>query len=235
MIEEVMPGGAAFFDLDRTLIDVNSARLYADHERRAGRLSAWQMVQAGVWMGLYHFSLVDMRHSLKRAIHHYRGMKAATLDARTREWFFAEVEHRLRPGAMTALEAHRKAGEKLVLLTASSSFMAQVVCETWNLDGWIANRFELDPQGCLTGEVKEPVCYGPGKVACAEAWALVNRVDLPASTFYSDSHTDLPMLERVGRPRVVHPDPRLRRVAKTRNWPVLDWGFSSSTPKANFS
>jgi phosphoserine phosphatase len=68
-----------------------------------------------------------------------------------------------------------------------------------------------------------PICYGPGKVEVAEAWACANGVDLAASSFYSDSSTDVPMLERVGRPYAVHPDPRLALLARSRGWPILDW------------
>jgi HAD superfamily hydrolase (TIGR01490 family) len=231
MVETPHAEGVAFFDLDRTLIDVNSARLYADYERRAGRISTWQLAQAALWMGLYHFAVVDIKKSLRRALEHYRGVSAEELDRRTRDWFFEEVEARLRPGAMAVVERHRAAGEKVVLLTASSSYMARVCAETWGLDDFIANRFGTDAAGLLTGEVEKPICYGPGKVACAEAYAAAHGLNLDQSTFYSDSLSDLPMLERVGNPRVVHPDPRLRRVAKTRNWPVLDWGQSARPPQ----
>ena len=64
----------------------------------------------------------------------------------------------------------------------------------------------------------------PGSnVKAAEAWAKLNQVDLATSSFYSDSSTDVPMLARVGKPVVVHPDPRLKYVARKRGWPVIDW------------
>jgi phosphoserine phosphatase len=68
-----------------------------------------------------------------------------------------------------------------------------------------------------------PFCYGPGKVQRAERWAAEHGVELEQSYFYTDSLSDLPMLERVGQPRIVNPDPRLRREANRRGWPILDW------------
>jgi phosphoserine phosphatase len=69
----------------------------------------------------------------------------------------------------------------------------------------------------------EPLCFGAGKVVAAEAWAARHGVDLADTTFYTDSYTDLPMLERVGRPVAVNPDPRLARTARRRGWPILRW------------
>src|SRR5215475_6350161 len=76
-------------------------------------------------------------------------------------------------------------------------------------------------EGRFTGEVIEPVCYGRGKVYWAERFAAEHGVELPRSYFYTDSITDLPVLDRVGHPRVVNPDPRLRRLAQRRGWQVL--------------
>ena len=68
-----------------------------------------------------------------------------------------------------------------------------------------------------------PLCYGPGKVERAQAWATERGVDLGKSYFYSDSYSDAPMLRAVAYPRVISPDPRLSREARQRGWPVLQW------------
>ncbi len=214
---------AAFFDLDRTLIDVNSGVLYAKHEYRAGRIGFFKLTQSMFYMFLYHLSLVDMQKAYASAVRHYEGVPAAELDERTRSWFAAEVDGRLQPGARAALEEHARQGHPRVLLTSSSSYVSRCCEESWGLDGWIANSFPTDGEGRLDGTYEPPLCYGPGKVLRAETWAEEHDVDLDASHFYSDSYTDLPMLERVGHPHVVNPDPRLRREAKRRAWPVLDW------------
>jgi phosphoserine phosphatase len=74
--------------------------------------------------------------------------------------------------------------------------------------------------GRLTGRVTPPVCYGQGKVVWAERFAAEHDVDLDAGYFYTDSISDLPLLERVGHPVAVNPDPRLRRLADKRGWPI---------------
>jgi HAD superfamily hydrolase (TIGR01490 family) len=167
--------------------------------------------------------VIDIETALEHALGHYRGIASSLLDSRTREWFRSEVEHRLRPAALDAIAEHKAAGHPLVLLTNSSCYQAAIAAETWGLDGYLANQFPVDERGCLTGTFERPACYGPGKVARAETWAAERGVDLARSYFYTDSFSDLPMLERVGEPRVVSPDPRLRRAARQRGWAILDW------------
>lgn len=214
---------AAFFDLDRTLIDVNSAILWARSERRDKVLSVGQLARALYWTALYHLSMVNIEATFAAALAHYRDREGEWLDKRTVEWFKREVLHRLRPGAAPILEMHRAQGHHLVLLTSSSIYAARAAAEAWGFDDWIANRFLLDERGRLVGICESPLCFGPGKVTRAEAWAKEHDVSLEDSYFYSDSFTDLPMLERVGHPRIVAPDPRLKRVARKRGWPILNW------------
>lgn len=214
---------AAFFDLDRTVIDVNSGMLWAQHELKEKNISRWQFSKAVLWAILYHLSLIDIEKTVGEAVRHYRGHTRDALDERTRDWFHRHVEPRLRPKALRVMEEHRRQGHHLVLLTNSSCFEAAVAAETWAFDDWLANTFHVDDDGKLLGTYEKPMCFGIGKVVRAERWAKAHGVDLEVSSFYSDSFSDLPMLERVGEPVVVCPDPRLRRVARKRRWPIQDW------------
>ncbi len=218
-----MPHSAAFFDLDRTLIAVHSTRLYLRREYEAGRLRRGHLLRGGVYLFLYHLALVDLGSTLARAARGYAGLVEQELQARIRAWFDRDLADRMQPGAAAVLEGHRRRGEERVLLTATSSYLAEAAAHAWQLDGWIANVFEVDPGGSLTGRMRDPVCAGAGKVRLAERWAAERDVDLSSSYFYTDSFTDLPMLERVGEPRIVNPDPRLRRLARRRGWTILDW------------
>ncbi|MCB9739251.1 MAG: HAD family phosphatase [Deltaproteobacteria bacterium] len=215
--------GAAFFDLDRTLIAENSGLLYARWERRHGRIGRGTMLRGLVWGGLYHLSLIDIDKAYRSALAHYVGTRADELDARTAEFFDAEVRARLLPGAQRAIAEHRGRGEPAVVLTNSSSWAAEAAQRAWGLDDWLANRFTVDAEGRLDGEIEPPICYGEGKATRAAVWCEARGLTLAASTFYTDSYSDLGMLEAVGYPVVVQPDPRLRRVARKRGWPILDW------------
>lgn len=222
---DVVGGGpvVAFFDLDRTLIAFNSALAYARWEHRAGRLSWARLAQSAAWMGLYHLSLVDLTRAFEAAVGFYRGVVSAELALRTREWFEAELEGALLPAALREIERHRAAGHRVVLLSSTSSYLCEVVVERWGFDDGLANRFVVDGEGRLTGEAVRPLCYGDGKLEHARDYARRVGATLGACWFYTDSYSDRAVLEVVGEPRVVNPDPRLRRLARRRGWPVADW------------
>ena len=213
---------AAFFDLDRTLISVNSGDLWVKRERRLGRLTSRQVIEATALFLAYRLSIVDIEAAMRKALAVYRGEREETLARWTREWYLQTVAPCVTPAARQALAEHRAQGHPLVLLTSSSPYVSVVVAEQLGLDAWISSRYEVR-DGLLTGEPVLPLCYGAGKVGYAERWAAEAGVDLGRSYFYTDSYTDLPMLLRVGEPRIVNPDLRLRLYARWRGWPLLVW------------
>lgn len=215
----------AFFDLDRTVLSVNSGSGWVRWEYGGGYISRWQLVRATIWLARYHLGLAEMDAVLRDAIAAYAGVAEADLRARTQAFYEAEVRHRVRPGAIEALDRHRAAGDRLVLLTTSSNYLSEMVGHQLALDDWLCSRFETDGDGRLTGR-PITLCYGPHKVDLAAAYAAEHGVALDDCAFYSDSITDAPMLEVVGRPVVVEPDPRLRRLARVRGWSVEDWGHA---------
>ncbi len=217
---------AAFFDLDRTVIDVNSAVLFAQYERKAKRISNLQFLGALKNSLLYHFNVLDMEAAYSSFVSHYRGKTEEWIEARTLEFFDAKIKSRIQPGAQKALSRHKELGHPLVLLTTSTSFQAKIASSAWGFDAWLANRFHVE-DGMIMGGVNSPLCYGPGKVVYAEAWAQDNEIDLSASYFYSDSYSDVPMLEAVGFPVVVNPDPKLRAHAAKKGWQIVNWATVS--------
>lgn len=216
------PPAIAFFDLDRTLIEVNSARLWVRRERRAGRLRMRESVRAVYWFAMYRFGRARMDDVVRSAVVSLEGMDAELYRQRAQELWDEEVQATVRPGARTAIEAHRRQGHRLVLLTASSRQLGEAAAAHLGLDDVLANDF-LVADGRFTGEVREPLCYGDGKVHHARAHAEAHGVDLADCAFYTDSFTDIATLERVGQPVCVAPDPRLARAARKRGWTVADW------------
>ena len=215
---------AAFFDLDGTLLSVNSGRLWLLREVRHKRVTLLQTAQAVGFLVGYNFGVVDMVDAMRQALTTIRGEREATLREWTRAWFETEVVPRHEaPGARAAVEAHRARGHALVLLTSSSPYESELATRYFGLDDFRCTRYALGPDERFTGDLVLPLCYGEGKVHHAELYAAEHGLDLDRSYFYSDSNTDLPMLRRVAHPRVVNPDLRLRWEARRRGWPVLDW------------
>jgi HAD superfamily hydrolase (TIGR01490 family) len=213
---------AAFFDLDGTLLTVNSARLWVRREQRLGRISRANVARAGVFLAGYHLGVIDMERALRAALSTIRGVEEDEIREATRVWWRDEVRPHVARGARETVERHRARGDRLVLLTSSSRYASEMAIEEFGLEDALFQRYEVR-DGRFTGEPLRPICFGHGKIAAAEAWARAHGVELDRSAFYSDSVTDVPMLERVGRPFAVHPDFRLRRHARRRGWPVLDW------------
>jgi HAD superfamily hydrolase (TIGR01490 family) len=213
----------AFFDLDKTLLAVNSAKLWIRRELRDGYISRVQALRAAGWVAAYGLGFSDIEKAIGRAIATLEGQREEEINARTLAFYEEDVAPTYRPGAAAALDEHREKGDLLVLLTSSSNYLSAPVAEHLGLDGYLCTRFEV-VDGVFTGQPRLPLCYGPGKIDHARAFASERGVSLDDCAFYTDSHSDLPMLEVVGAPRVVHPDPRLARVAAARDWPVLDWG-----------
>lgn len=213
---------AAFFDLDKTLLTVNSGRLWMQRERRLGRISFYQSLQAVFYFAAYKFGIINMHRAMGKAAMTIRGLPEETVRKWTEDWYEEEVKPTAAPGCWPVIEDHRKQGHLLVLLTSSSPYESGAALRHFELEHALSTHFVIK-DGCFTGEVVEPICFGPGKVLIAEQFAAEHDIDLDQSLFYSDSITDLPMLERVGQPRVVHPDSRLRRLAERRGWQILDW------------
>lgn len=220
----------AFFDLDRTLLAVNSGTLWVRAERRLGYLGRREALRASGWLLRYHLGFADIATAVRAAIASLEGTDEAAIRARTRAFYRREVRDRVRPGAHEALAEHRRVGEPCVLLTTSSNYLSSLVSDDLGLDDYLCNRFEVDAAGIFTGRPVEPLCFGAGKVEVAQRYADARGVTLADCAFYSDSHSDLPMLEAVGRPVAVNPDPRLRRVSMARGWSVVDWGQPTAQP-----
>ncbi|MCD6497553.1 MAG: HAD family hydrolase [Deltaproteobacteria bacterium] len=216
---------AAFFDLDGTLLDGNSGWLWMTSEWRQRRITAKQMFDGTVYVIAYKLGMLDMEQAMAKALETIRGNREESLRTRTHAWFHEQVAHRFSPPGLDAVEWHRAQGHKLVLLTSASLYESEAVASLLKLDHYLCTRYELK-DGRFTGHYVLPQCFGAGKVVWARAYAQKNDIDLAQSYFYSDSITDLPMLETVGHPMVVNPDLRLRLLGHRRHWPIHSWSMA---------
>jgi HAD superfamily hydrolase (TIGR01490 family) len=118
---------------------------------------------------------------------------------------------------------HHARGDVVAIVTGASLYVARPVARALRIEHVVASELEVGTDGRFTGRIVAPLCYGRGKIERAGRLAAELGFDLRESTFYSDSLTDLPLLEHVAEPVVVNPDPRLARVAKQRGWRVERW------------
>lgn len=213
----------AFFDMDKTLIRANSGTLWVRHELRAGRIGWRDAARAAVFLTRYALGFGELDGALRAAIATLEGQDEATLRARTHAFYDDEVRGLIRSGAREAVERHRAAGDRLALLTSSSPYLSERICQDLDIADFLCNRFET-ADGRFTGRAIEPLCFGEGKRALAARYAAERGIALADCAFYTDSMSDVSVLEVVGRPVVIDPDPKLRRLARRRGWPIEDWG-----------
>ena len=218
-----MADNVAFFDLDHTLLAHNSGVLYARAAFAQGRISLLDFVRSMRWGFLHKLGRLDVADAYRRAGALFRGSSGVELRSEVHAWFRREVAQHLRPGGRITLARHAARGERTVLITNSSGFIAEAACAAWGLHDYLANDILVDSEGRVTGETSRPLCYGSGKVHWATLWAERNGFDLSRASFYSDSISDLPLLERVQTPVAVHPDARLRCIARARDWSIQHW------------
>jgi HAD superfamily hydrolase (TIGR01490 family) len=221
-----MPRICAFFDVDRTLVACNTGRLFLRDQRRRGEISFLRTLRALGWMAKYHFSLIDLQVIAARIAEQMRGKSESEFAERCRKWVEAEVLPLVVPGALIQIERHRAEGHVLALLSSSPTYVTRPLARTLGIEEVLSTTFEVEGDQ-FTGRLVGPACVGPGKIHWAEDLGVRRVIDLAQSWFYTDSFTDMPMLERVGHRVVVNPDPRLRHAAKKRGWPVQDWSKPS--------
>ncbi|HKA28542.1 MAG TPA: HAD family hydrolase [Candidatus Binatia bacterium] len=211
---------AALFDIDGTLLARNTAPLYMNHLRRTGQARRRDLARTLYYLFWYKLGLLDVRSALEVSMAFVRGKDEAAMVADCIGWYRDAVRPYVFPAMAAQVAAHREAGHVLAILTSATRYLAEPLGADLGIEHHLVTQL-IVREGRFTGEVVQPVCYGRGKVYWAERFAAEHGVDLTASFFYTDSITDLPLLDRVGHPRVVHPDPRLRRLAQRRGWQVL--------------
>jgi len=212
----------AFFDLDQTLVACNTGRLFLQDLRRRGEISLFRAIRALGWLARYRFSLLDLEGMSHKIAGGMRGKCEKEFEERCRRWVEDTVLPRLLPAGLRHIERHRGEGHLLAILSTSPTYVTRPIAEMLGLDEVISTQLEV-VEGQFTGRVVSPACFGRGKVHWAEQVGRARGLDLDQSWFYTDSFTDMPMLERVGNRVVVNPDPRLRRAARQRGWAVEDW------------
>ena len=219
------PMEAAFFDLDRTVIARASLAAYGPVLRKEGYLSVPMALRAAWGQVVYRFFGADdesIDRARRTALRLAAGWEQDGLRRIARDHLAEVIEPIVYDEALELIDQHREEGRLVVLVSAAPVEIVEPLATHLGIDEFVATTPEVDPEGRYTGEV-EFSAHGEGKAEAMSRLAEDRGLDLGASWAYSDSVSDLPMLEAVGNPVVVNPDRQLRRLAEDRGWPVLEF------------
>ena len=213
---------AAFFDLDKTIIAKSSALAFSRPFYQGGLINRRAVLKSAYAQFVYLVGGAD--HDQMERMRQYLSALSTGWDVQQVKDIVAETLHELidpivYDEAVSLIEEHRLAGHDVVIVSSSGAEVVEPIGEMLGADTVIATRMVAE-DGRYTGEIAF-YAYGAGKAEAMRQLAEQNGYDLERCYAYSDSATDLPMLEAVGHPFAVNPDRALRREAATRGWPVL--------------
>jgi HAD superfamily hydrolase (TIGR01490 family) len=216
---------AAFFDLDKTVIAKSSTLAFAGKLRKAGMMGRRVLLRAAIGQTMYvlfgadHDQLERARESMRALT---KGWDRAEVEQIVEETLEEVVAPLVYAEALFLIDEHVREGRRVFLVSASPEEVVRPLGHYIGVDDVIATRARVDDQGRYTGEV-DVYAYREQKAEEIRRVALAEGIDLAGSYAYSDSATDVPMLEAVGHPHVVNPDRELREIAEERGWPVLEF------------
>ncbi|MFT4988829.1 MAG: putative phosphoserine phosphatase/1-acylglycerol-3-phosphate O-acyltransferase [Acidimicrobiales bacterium] len=215
-----MSHAAAFFDLDRTLIRSSSAPVFARYIADAGITEHRDIPLANLFLKFYEevgesrLAMVPAKLSVRTS----KGWNVAAVE-KAATAASQELLGDIQPFASGLFDKHRSAGLKLVMATTSPEAFVRPLAEALGFDDVICTKWK-SVNGEYTGQIDGAFVWGTEKADAVAAWAQANDVRLDRSYAYSDSYYDSPMLDSVGHPVAVNPDPNLTITATIKSWPI---------------
>jgi len=211
----------ALFDLDNTLLSGDSdyewggflvrKKLVDETVYEAANIHFYEQYKQGV-LDIHEFSAFSFTPLAERSMEELKILH---------QEFMQEVISSLMGDKAKALvEQHREAGHTLMVITATNSFITRPIVEAFGIEHLLATEPKI-VNGRYTTKIDGTPCFHQGKVVRLDAWLEQHNVSLDGSYFYSDSHNDLPLLEKVAHPIAVDPDEKLAEIANQKGWKVM--------------
>ncbi|MDT0445390.1 HAD family hydrolase [Streptomyces johnsoniae] len=216
------PRTAAFFDLDKTVIAKSSTLTFSRSFYQGGLINRRAVLRSAYAQFVYLLGGAD--HDQTERMREYvsslcRGWNVNQVKEIVAETLHEVIDPIIYDEAASLIEQHHAEGRDVVIVSTSGAEVVEPIGELLGADRVVATRMVV-ADGCYTGEV-EYYAYGPAKAEAIAELAVSEGYDLARCYAYSDSITDVPMLEAVGHPHVVNPDRAFRKEATAREWPVL--------------
>jgi HAD superfamily hydrolase (TIGR01490 family) len=215
---------AAFFDLDKTILAKSSSFAFARPFYKGGLIGRSDVIRSAyaqfvfLASGADHDQMESMRTYMSKLVTGWEVDKVQAIVAETLDEI---VDPMVFQEAIELMDQHRAAGHDIVIISSSGTDVVEPIGARLGADLAVGTQVAVE-DGKYTGEIVF-YAYGEGKATAMREIAAERNYDLEHCFAYTDSHTDLPMLEAVGHPFAVNPDDELRRIAIEREWPLLDF------------
>jgi putative phosphoserine phosphatase/1-acylglycerol-3-phosphate O-acyltransferase len=210
----------AFFDLDGTLVAGYTVKYLTQDRLRRREVGASEFVRTFalvVGAGLGRATFEDL---IKLGAQAWEGRANEDLEEMGMRLFEQKIADLIYPEVRELVRAHQRRGHTVALTSSATSYQVEPVASFLGIDTVLCNRFQVK-DGLLTGEVEEPILWGPGKALAVQRLCADAGIELSRSYFYADGDEDLALMYLVGHPRPTNPSGGLARVAQRRGWPVL--------------
>ena len=215
---------AAFFDLDKTILATSSALAFTKPFYKGGLISRSDVIRSAYAQFVFLASGAD--HDQMEAMRQYMSNLVTGWDvAKVREIVAETLDEIIDPAvyeeAVALIESHQAAGREVIIISSSGTEVVEPIGARLGVDLAVGTQLAVE-DGVYTGEILF-YAYGEGKAEAMRDLAAERGYDLAECYAYTDSITDLPMLEAVGHPTAVNPDSSLRAIAEERDWPIQDF------------
>ncbi|MGH3561829.1 MAG: HAD-IB family hydrolase, partial [Mycobacterium sp.] len=215
------PSIGAFFDLDGTLVAGFTAVILTQERFRRRDMGVGEligMIQAGL---NHQLGRIEFEELITKASSALRGRSLSDLEEIGERLFVHKIASRIYPEMRELVRAHLARGHTVVLSSSALTIQVGPVARFLGITNTLTNVFETDQDGVLTGDVVEPILWGPGKAAAVQQFAAEHDIDLKDSYFYADGDEDVALMYLVGNPRPTNPEGKMAAVARRRGWPIL--------------
>lgn len=222
------PHIAALFDFDGTIIAGYSAMSLLQEKFKRREMGLEEIIETANVMAQYNMGGMSFSGLMTSAARFMKGMSEESFREFGEELYEKYIARKVYPEARAIIRAHQAKGHTVAIVSSATVYQIEPTARDLDIAHILCSEYEVE-NGEFTGEIVRPLCFGEGKVIAAEKLAAEHGCDLDRSYFYSDSSDDIELLERVGNPRVLNPNTKLRAAARDNGWQVQDFG-SRGTP-----
>jgi HAD superfamily hydrolase (TIGR01490 family) len=211
------------FDVDRTLIDGQTQRLFLKLMRQYDMVSHEDYSWILEWFSAYNMGLVKETEQVRSQA--YKLLKDVCVEkiGQIIDQNFTLFTDKIYNDALEQVKMHTHKGDKLILLSGSISLIIERIAKFLNIDDVIATELDID-NGLFTGKIRGKAAYGHGKLEKLLVFIATRFPTVEKTYFYTDNFSDLPVLEYVTHPVCVNPDKFLSSFALEREWTIEKWG-----------